>query len=46
MNVDERRAVVSMHMPDAGARRLRPAFDELQQEFDEIARRHPGYREL
>lgn len=43
VNTDERRAVISMHMPDAGARRLRPAFDDLQQQFDEIASRHPGY---
>lgn len=44
VNEDQHRAVIRMHMPDAGARRLRPAFDELQQRFDEIARRHPGYR--
>ncbi len=44
VNADERRAVISMHMPDAGARRLRPAFDELQQQFEEIAGRHRGYQ--
>ena len=44
VNTDEHRAVVRIHMPDAGARRLRPVFNDLQHRFDEIADRHPGYR--
>lgn len=43
VNNDEHRAVISMHMPDAGARMLRPAFDELQQQFDTISASHPGF---
>lgn len=44
VNDVEHRAVISMHMPDAGARQLRPAFDDLQRRFDEIASRHPGFK--
>jgi uncharacterized protein len=44
VNDEEHRAVISMHMPDAGARQLRPAFDDLQRQFDEIASRHPGFK--
>ena len=44
VSTDERRVVISMHMPDAGARRLRPAFDELDADFQKIAARHPGYQ--
>ena len=44
VSTDERRVVISMHMPDAGARRLRPAFDKLDADFQKIAARHPGYR--
>ena len=43
-NPAQRRAVVSAHMPDAGARVLNPAFKEVESRFLEIERRHPGYR--
>ena len=43
VNLDRRRSVVSAHVPDVGARILRPAFAEVQRRFDLIARRHPGY---
>lgn len=39
-----RRAVVSVHMPDAGARVLQPAFLEVERQFEQIVRRHPGFR--
>ena len=41
--VDKRTALVSAHMPDAGARLLMPAFDEMDSRFAEIVRRHPGF---
>jgi predicted RND superfamily exporter protein len=44
LNPEARQAVISMHMPDAGARRLKPAFEELDEQFAEIERRHPGYQ--
>jgi len=44
VNVDRRRAVVSAHMPDAGARLLKPAFDDADRQLEEIVRRHPGFQ--
>lgn len=44
VNVDRRRAVVSVHMPDAGARLLKPAFDDADRQLEEIVRRHPGFQ--
>jgi predicted RND superfamily exporter protein len=40
----ERRAVVSAHMPDVGARLLKPAFRELERRLDAIMGRHAGFR--
>ena len=44
VNSPQRRAVVSAHMPDAGARLLKPAFADLDRRFERIARRRPGFR--
>jgi len=39
----QRRAVVSVHVPDAGARQLKPAFAEVDRRFAELARRYPEF---
>jgi predicted RND superfamily exporter protein len=40
----KRHAIVSAHLPDIGARKLNPAFADMDRRFADIARRHPGYR--
>jgi hypothetical protein len=40
---DQQRALVSAHMPDVGARLLKPAFIEVDRQFEEIGREHPGF---
>ena len=44
VSLEDREAVVSVHMPDAGARVLRPAYIELDRQLEEIAARHPGFQ--
>jgi uncharacterized protein len=41
---DLRRALVTIHTPDAGASRLLPVFSAVDKELDELERRRPGYR--
>jgi hypothetical protein len=43
VDLDGQRAVVSAHIPDVGARRLNPAFDEVERRFSRISARHSGY---
>ncbi|MHC4406977.1 MAG: efflux RND transporter permease subunit [Planctomycetota bacterium] len=43
VDVDRRRAVVSAHLPDVGARLLKPAFADADRQFQQLARRHPGF---
>lgn len=44
LSFEKRRAVVSAHMPDVGAKILKPAFVDVDRQFEQIARRHPGFR--
>ncbi|MHC4178044.1 MAG: efflux RND transporter permease subunit, partial [Planctomycetota bacterium] len=44
LSPDQRQAVVSAHMPDVGARRLKPAFEDVERQFERIAERYPGFR--
>jgi predicted RND superfamily exporter protein len=44
VNFRDRRAVVSAHMPDVGARLLRPSFEGVERRLDVIMGRHAGFR--
>ncbi|NQT16275.1 MAG: MMPL family transporter [Planctomycetes bacterium] len=44
VRLDQRRALVSVHMPDAGARLLKPVYADVQRQLDHVAGRHPGFR--
>jgi predicted RND superfamily exporter protein len=44
ISFQKHRALVCAHMPDTGARLLTSAFGELESQFEEIQRRHPGFR--
>lgn len=44
VRLDQRRALVSVHMPDVGARLLKPAYSDLQRQLDQVAGRRPGFR--
>ena len=44
VNGAEREAVVSAHMPDVGARVLKPAFADVERQLADVERRHPGFR--
>ena len=41
---DLRRAVVTAHVPDAGAAALLPVFDSVEEKLREIESRHPGFQ--
>jgi predicted RND superfamily exporter protein len=40
---DLRRAIVTVHTPDAGATQLLPVFDEVDRQLKELEARYPGY---
>ncbi len=43
VRLDQRRALVSVHMPDVGARLLKPVYSDVQRQLDGVAGRHPGF---